>query len=80
MLEILGDLRALAGACLAHNNEDWTCLDEIQEGLAVFGDGQESRWFVKSRDKGGPEIKVGHYRQPNPRSKRGGQAGKRERK
>ncbi len=66
MLKKLGDLRTLAGACLAHNNEDWACLDEIKEGLAVFGDGQESCWFVKSGNKGCPEIKVGHYGYPTP--------------
>jgi hypothetical protein len=37
MFEKLRDLRTLTGACLAHDNEDWVCLDKVQEGLTMFG-------------------------------------------
>jgi hypothetical protein len=65
MLEELGDLRTLAGACLADNNENRACLDQIQQSLSVFGNGQEGCRFVESRDKGGTEIKFGHAEWPN---------------
>ncbi len=67
MLEKLGDLRTLAGTCLADNNEDRTCLDEIQQGLAVFGNGKEGCGFVERGDKCGAEIKVGHDEKPGRR-------------
>jgi hypothetical protein len=64
ILEELGYLRALPGSCLAHNDGDWVCLDEVQESLSMFGNRQESCWFVESRDKGCTKIKVGHIERP----------------
>lgn len=60
MLEKLGDLRTLARACLAHDNQDGICLDKVQEGLTVFGNRQQCCWFVECRDKSRPKIKVRH--------------------
>lgn len=41
MLEKLGDLRTLARACLAHDNQDGICLDKVQERLTMFGNRQQ---------------------------------------
>lgn len=64
MLEKLGDLRALARPRLPYNDGNGTGPDEVQESLSVFGNRQESGWFVESRDKGGTKVKVCHDEQP----------------
>jgi hypothetical protein len=64
IFEELGYLRALSGSCLPHNDGDGACLDEVQESLAMFGNRQESCWFVESRDKGRTKVKVCHIERP----------------
>jgi hypothetical protein len=58
MLEELGDLRALAGACLAHDDGDRVCLHEVKQSLAVFGNRQQSSWLVEGRDECCTEVEV----------------------
>jgi len=57
----LGNLGALSGPGLPNDNGDGAGFDHVQQGIAVFGDGQERGWLVERRDKCGVKAGICHF-------------------
>lgn len=60
MFEKLGNLSGFSRASLTDNNCHWECLDEIEQVIVMFGDGEKRRRFMKGRDEARAKIEVCH--------------------
>lgn len=52
MIQILGDLRSFAAACLAYYNDDWERLDQVEQRVPVPRNGEQGWRLEEAWDEG----------------------------